>query len=66
MSYASLGVTCDTSNRVLLSNTKFIPMGSPVYSECVKLSKPLKVTKPEGKIDNLSKPKLEKVSPKEV
>jgi hypothetical protein len=41
-------------------------MGSPVYSECVKLSKPLKVTKPEGKIDNLSKPKLEKVSPKEV
>lgn len=65
MSYATLGVTCDTSMRVLLSNTKFIPMNSQVYSECVKLSTPLKITKPEGKIDNLVKPKLENVTVKD-
>jgi hypothetical protein len=64
MSYANLGVTCDTSMRVLVSNTKFIPMGSQVYSDCVKLSTPLKVIKPDGKIDNLVKPKLEKVTDK--
>jgi hypothetical protein len=66
MSYANLGVTCDTSKRVLLSNTKFIPMSSHVYSDCVKLSTPLKVIKPDGKIDNLVKPKSEKISEKEV
>lgn len=60
--YAKLGVTCDTSMRVLLSNTKFIPVESAVYNESVKLSTPLKINKPETKIDNLSKPKLDHIS----
>lgn len=58
MPYAQLGVTCDTSMRVLLSNAKFIPLNSQIYKESVKLSLPLKITKPEGKLDKLSKPKL--------
>jgi hypothetical protein len=57
-SYAQLGVTCDTSMRVLLSNSKFIPLNSQVYKESVKLSLPLKITKPEGSLDKLSKPSL--------
>jgi hypothetical protein len=61
-SYAKLGVTCDTSMRVLLSNTKFLPVGSPVYKESIILSTPLKINKPEVKIDNLSKPKLHDTS----
>jgi hypothetical protein len=41
--YAKLGSTCNTSMRVLLSNTKFIHMNDPIYKDSQKLLKPLKV-----------------------
>jgi hypothetical protein len=58
-SYAKLGVTCDTNMSVLCSNTKFIQPNSKVYTDSVKLNTPLKIHKPEVKIDKLSKPSLE-------
>lgn len=58
-SYAKLGVTCDTSMSVLSSNTKFIPPNSKVYTDSVKLNRPLKIDRPEVKIENLSKPSVE-------
>lgn len=33
MSYARLGITCDTSNRVLIDNTKFFSMNSDIYKK---------------------------------
>ena len=33
MSYARLGITCDTSNRILIDNTKFFPVNSNIYKK---------------------------------